>query len=120
MKSRGRKDAHMLDIGQIERIVSEVIAEYGVAKVELYGPYARGEAAEGAPVDLAVEIARPLGAKRKQLASELEEALGVPANIVLGADKMPDPERRRFEDEKILLYTRPKFKSRVRTIEYDE
>lgn len=50
--------------------------QYGVAKMAVYGSFAKGTAHKKSDVDVLVELTRPLGLEFVQLAFELEKTLG--------------------------------------------
>jgi predicted nucleotidyltransferase len=50
--------------------------QYGVARIALYGSFAKDEASEASDVDLLVELTRPLGFEFVALAEHLESVLG--------------------------------------------
>ena len=51
-------------------------AQYGVAKMAVYGSFAKGMACKTSDVDILVELTRPLGLEFVQLAFHLEKTLG--------------------------------------------
>ena len=50
--------------------------KYGVAKMAVYGSFAKGTARSKSDVDILVELTRPLGLEFVQLAFDLEKSLG--------------------------------------------
>lgn len=59
--------------------------EYGVARIGVFGSYARGTATETSDVDLVVEFARPIGFKFMELADYLERLLGKRVDLLTPA-----------------------------------
>lgn len=57
-------------------------AEYGVARIGLFGSYARGTADEASDVDIVAEFQRPIGLKFVELAEYLERLLGKQVDIL--------------------------------------
>lgn len=51
-------------------------AQYGIARIALYGSFAQDTATESSDVDLIVELSRPLGFEFVSLAEYLEDILG--------------------------------------------
>ncbi len=54
---------------------------YGVARLALFGSYAKGRPRPTSDVDLLVELSRPLGLEFVALADDLEKALGKKVDI---------------------------------------
>ena len=54
---------------------------YGVARLALFGSFAKGKARQGSDVDVLVELERPLGLEFVALANELEKTLGRKVDI---------------------------------------
>ncbi len=57
----------------------------GIARVRLFGSYARGEAHPGSDIDLLVEIERPLGLALFRIEEELGAKLGAKVQMVTDA-----------------------------------
>ncbi len=57
---------------------------FGLTRLWLFGPHARGEAQPGTPVDLLVELNRPLSYDEfQELQASLAQGLGQPVELVL-------------------------------------
>ncbi|MGE5265201.1 MAG: nucleotidyltransferase family protein [Acidobacteriota bacterium] len=54
---------------------------YGVARLALFGSYAKGKPRQASDVDLLVELERPLGLEFVELANDLEKSLGKKVDI---------------------------------------
>lgn len=94
----------MVSVEDIKRAVASVAAQYGLARAELFGSYARGEQTPDSDVDIVVELSRPLGFKRAGLSAALQEILNVPVDVVFGATQLYAPVRAGFEHDKVALY----------------
>lgn len=100
----------MLTTEQIKQTVTAYFKDKPVAKVYLFGSYARGEADEQSDVDLLIDI-RPngkIGWDYFIWPEELEQALGRKVDVV-SADSL-NPERlftKFVFDQRKLLYAKP-------------
>jgi len=54
----------------------QLIAQFGVRRIGLFGSFARGTAQESSDVDLIVEFQRPIGLKFMEMVEYLETLLG--------------------------------------------
>ena len=86
-------------IEEIQRRVTPVAQEYGLAAIYLFGSYARGDATATSDIDLLVDISgtgidslMKLGG----LYSALEDALGAPIDLVT-LDALEEPTERRSQ-----------------------
>ncbi len=67
-----------------ERRMAEICSRYGIARIEVFGSVARGEATAQSDIDLLYEL-RPgarLGWAIEKLSDELSELLGRPVDLV--------------------------------------
>lgn len=94
----------MLNLGNIRHAVKKTAAEHGLKKVTLFGSYARGEASEDSDVDLVIETSSPLGFARGAIYRELEEALGVPVDVIFGEKNLYPFVRDAVAAEGVVLY----------------
>ena len=86
-------------IEEISARVAPVAKKYGLASVYLFGSYARGEADANSDVDLLVDVSGTgidTLLKLGGLYNDLEEALGVPIDLVT-LDSMETPTDRRSQ-----------------------
>lgn len=60
-------------------------AEFGVARIGLFGSYEKGTAQENSDIDLVVEFSRPIGFRFIVLVEYLEDLLGAPVDILTPA-----------------------------------
>lgn len=76
----------MLDREEIVKLLREnypyLAAEYGVARMGLFGSYADGQPSETSDVDLIVEFDRPIGFRFVEFAEYLERLLGRKVDIL--------------------------------------
>lgn len=87
--------------------VGRVAASYPIRRAYLFGSCARGETDESSNADVCIEPER--GFTLFMLAGfgdELERALRRRVDVVCGEDSLYPHVRRRYEDEKVLLYER--------------
>ena len=69
-------------VNEIQSVVSSLAREYGVDRIYLFGSYARGEANEGSDIDLRVDKGAVRGFGLGGLAADLEDALGLPIDLI--------------------------------------
>ena len=56
--------------------------KYPVARVGVFGSYARNEASEKSDIDIVVDIMEPMGLNFVSMADEIEELFGVKTDVV--------------------------------------
>jgi len=91
-------------IEEIKNIVEPIARKYGVARVYLFGSYARGDVTENSDVDLRVDK----GSLRGMFAlcglyTEIEEALQTKVDV-LTTGSLEDEFLRKIQKEEVLLY----------------
>lgn len=91
-------------IEEIKSIVEPIARKYGVARVYLFGSYARGDATENSDVDLRVDK----GALKGMFAlcglyTEVEEALQTKVDV-LTTGSFDEEFLRKIQKEEVLLY----------------
>lgn len=96
-------------LNRLKRELPYLQQKYGVARIALYGSFARSEQTTKSDVDLLVELTRPLGFEFVDLANYLEEVLGRKVDLAtFNAFEYGkgDPRRRHiaFNVEKDLVY----------------
>lgn len=67
------------------RALKPWLTQQGVARVRLFGSYARDDARPGSDIDLLVDFARPLGLDQFRLEEELGIKLGAKVQMVTDA-----------------------------------
>jgi predicted nucleotidyltransferase len=60
----------------------ELVRDYNIRHLALFGSYARGEQGEDSDVDILVEVDPSIGLRFVELAERLEELLGVHVELV--------------------------------------
>jgi predicted nucleotidyltransferase len=63
-------------------VLPDIRKDYGVKRIDVFGAYAGGEAAEAGDNDILVEFERPIGLAFVDPAARLEELLGMRADLV--------------------------------------
>lgn len=66
----------------LRRIKPRLQGRYPLSRLALFGSTARDEASEGSDIDVLVEVDPSIGLRFVDLAAEIEEALGHPADVV--------------------------------------
>ena len=64
---------------------SDLMSEYGVRRIGIFGSYARGTQDRASDVDIVAEFDAPLGLKFMELTDYLESLLGRPADVLTPA-----------------------------------
>lgn len=59
-----------------------LVAEYGVARIGLFGSYVNGQPSETSDIDLIVEFERPIGFRFVEFAEFMEQILGRKVDIL--------------------------------------
>lgn len=91
-------------IEEIRRIAAPIAARHGVARVRLFGSYARGEATENSDVDFRVDCGQisdlfGMGALYADLQEKLQKPLDIVTTEGLDADFLA-----RIQPDEVLLY----------------
>ena len=87
----------------IERTVRELAAQHGVAKVSLFGSWARGEQTPDSDIDLLVEKGALRGLEVFSFQRELSERLGRDVDLVTSGGVTPRLGKR-IEQDEVVLY----------------
>ena len=69
-------------LDEIREIVSKLAAQYGAKRVYLFGSYARGDVTPTSDIDLRIDKGRIRGIEMGGLLLDLEDALGVPVDLI--------------------------------------
>ena len=81
----------------------ELVRDYGVAEIGLFGSCVRGEADEGSDIDILVEFNRPVGFfKFLEMEERLSEWLGARVDLVTKAALKPRIGRRILSEAAML------------------
>jgi len=68
----------------------ELQRRYPVARLGVFGSYARGEATEKSDIDIAVEITGPMGLNFVAMADEIEALFGTKTDVVPSRSIKPE------------------------------
>ena len=90
-------------IDEIKEIVAVLAARYGAARIYLFGSYARGDANKDSDIDLRIDKSAIRGLQMCGLAADLEDALGIPANLV-PTGSLDSKFLNSISDDEVLLY----------------
>ena len=69
-------------VDEIKAIVSELAGRYGADRIYLFGSYARGDADSDSDIDLRIDKGSIRGFQMGGLASDLEDAFGLPVDLI--------------------------------------
>ena len=69
-------------IPEIKSVVSELAQKYGAQRIFLFGSYARGDMEPTSDIDLRIDKGAIRGLELAGLLVDLEDALGVPVDLV--------------------------------------
>lgn len=62
---------------------NELVEQYGLKEIGIFGSYARGEQTDGSDLDILIEFEKPIGfVKFLRLENRLSELLGIKVEIV--------------------------------------
>lgn len=71
-----------MGIPEMKRVVAKLGREYGAERIYLFGSYARGDMTPASDIDLRIDKGRIHGVEMGGLLLDLEDALGVPVDLV--------------------------------------
>ena len=70
-------------IDKLGEVKADLVRQYGVRKLALFGSYARNEQKESSDIDVIVEFEKPIsGLRFVSLAEAIEAAIGLPADVI--------------------------------------
>ena len=69
-------------VEEIKAIVSALARQYGAGRIYLFGSYARGDANADSDIDLRIDKGAIRGLQLGGLAADLEDAFGMPVDLV--------------------------------------
>lgn len=90
-------------IPEIRDIVSKLAAQYGAKRVYLFGSYARGDMGASSDIDLRIDKGSIRGLALAALLVDLEDALGVPVDLV-STGSLDDDFLSTIQNDEVLLY----------------
>jgi len=72
----------MYSIDEIRRIAAPIAVQFGVKKMALFGSYARGEQKAASDIDFVIDKGSIQGLEFFGFLNRLEDALGVPVDVL--------------------------------------
>lgn len=90
-------------ISEIQDVVAALAERYGAQRVYLFGSYARGDNTPDSDIDLRIDKGAIRGVQIGGLLTDLEEALGVPVDLI-PTGSLDDDFLRAIQDDEVLLY----------------
>ena len=90
-------------IDEIRKIVATLAARYGADRIYLFGSYARGDADRDSDIDLRIDKGAIRGLQMGGLAADLEDALGIPVDLV-PTGSLDSNFLNSISDDEVLLY----------------
>lgn len=69
-------------VDEIKEIVATLAAQYGADRIYLFGSYTRGDVDQDSDIDLRIDKGAIRGLQMGGLAADLEDALGIPVDLV--------------------------------------
>ena len=90
-------------MAEIRDVVSRLAAQYGAKRVYLFGSYARGDMTSGSDIDLRIDKGTIRGLEMAGLLVDLEDALGIPVDLI-PTGSLDDGFLAAIRDDEVLLY----------------
>ena len=90
-------------VEEIKAIVAVLAAQYGADRIYLFGSYARGDANSDSDIDLRIDKGSIRGLQLGGLAADLEEAFGMPVDLI-PTGSLDIKFLRSISDDEVLLY----------------
>lgn len=90
-------------ISEIQAIVARFAKKYGAQRIFLFGSYARGDMAASSDIDLRIDKGTIRGLELAGLLVDLEDALGVPVDLV-PTGSLDDSFLASIRNDEVLLY----------------
>lgn len=90
-------------VDEIKKIVAALAAKYGADRIYLFGSYARGDADKDSDIDLRIDKGAIRGLQIVGLAADLEDALGIPVDLV-PTGSLDSKFLNSISDDEVLLY----------------
>lgn len=90
-------------VDEIKEIVAALAAQYGADRIYLFGSYARGDADQNSDIDLRIDKGAIRGLQIGGLAADLEDALGIPVDLV-PTGSLDSNFLNSIADDEVLLY----------------
>ena len=90
-------------VDEIKKIVAALAAQYGADRIYLFGSYARGDADKDSDIDLRIDKGAIRGLQMGGLVADLEDALGLPVDLV-PTGSLDSKFLNSISDDEVLLY----------------
>ena len=90
-------------VDEIKEIVETLAAQYGADRIYPFGSYARGDADKDSDIDLRIDKGAIRGLQMGGLAADLEDALGIPVDLV-PTGSLDSNFLNSISDDEVLLY----------------
>ena len=90
-------------MAEIRDIVSRLAAQYGAKRGYLFGSDARGDMTSGSDIDLRIDKGAIRGLEMAGLLVDLEDALGIPVDLI-PTGSLDDSFLAAIRDDEVLLY----------------
>lgn len=90
-------------VDEIQKIVAALAAQYGADRIYLFGSYARGDADKDSDIDLRIDKGAVRGLLMGGLAADLEDALGIPVDLI-PTGSLDSKFLNSISDDEVLLY----------------
>lgn len=90
-------------VEEIKKIVAVLAAQYGADRVYLFGSYARGDADADSDIDLRIDKGSIRGLQMGGFAADLEDAFGIPVDLV-PTGSLDSKFLHSISDDEVLLY----------------
>lgn len=93
----------MRTLADIQSVVSKLAKDYGVQRVYLFGSYARGDMNQDSDIDLRIDKGSIRGWELAGLLVDLEDALGLPVDLI-PSGSLDARFLASIRDDEVLLY----------------
>ena len=90
-------------VAEIKEIIAGRAAQYGADRIYLFGSYARGDADKNSDIDLRIDKGAIRGLQLGGLAADLEDALGIPVDLI-PTGSLDSKFLNSISDDEVLLY----------------
>lgn len=90
-------------VDEIKEIVAALAAQYGADRIYLFGSYARGDADKNSDFDLRIDKGAIRDLQMGGLAADLEDALGIPVDLI-PTGSLDSKFLNSISDDEVLLY----------------
>ena len=90
-------------LADIQSVVSKLAKDYGAQRVYLFGSYARGDMDQDSDIDLRIDKGSIRGWELAGLLVDLEDALGIPVDLI-PSGSLDARFLASIRDDEVLLY----------------